>query len=514
MTGLRMSATQKVESNSRGDAPVRSLSLLDSVCIIVGTIIGSGIFGTTPLIASNTSGTGQLLWVWVLGGAVAMTGALCFAELMTRFPGAIGGDYVYLKRAFGLPAGFTFAWVAFWIIRPGNIGAMAMIFSQYFVEIVGGGSAGQVAFALLAVVGLSFTNLIGLRSGKVVQNTLTIAKVAGIGLIVLLAVIKTPPVPDDGPQQIAPAGAEAQTGDTAADDDPEVVVTEDSDAGKESRTEGEEGGNSNFWFAMVLIMFTYGGWNDIAFVAGEVKKPEKNLVRSIVFGTAAVMVIYLAINWAFLHMLGFEGVSGSGAVATDFTRTAFGADTAWGTRSSRLVAALICVSCLGAINGMILTSPRIYFSLGRDIKPLSFLARLNMRRDAPWQAIILQAVITIGLILLCLRYTNAFEVILAVTAPYFWGFLGATVMSLLIFRYSPNVKDDRSETTAPLFKVPLFPLPALFFASVCCAMAWSSINHVINMRYTNVAVIVFSTLIVGIVVAVVLSSKKYRAEDG
>ncbi|MEM7455057.1 MAG: amino acid permease [Planctomycetota bacterium] len=497
-----MSVPVKEAASSTSDAPVRSLSLLDSICIIVGTIIGSGIFGTTPLIAANTTGPSQLLWVWVLGGAVAMTGALCFAELMTRFPGAIGGDYVYLKRAFGLPAGFTFAWVAFWIIRPGNIGAMAMIFSQYFVEIVGGGSTGQVAFALLAVVGLSFTNLIGLRSGKVVQNVLTIAKVAGIGLIVLLAVVKTPPAEVQATQSGSDA-VQVQTDDAEVDSN--------SDGGSSNDEEKES--SPKFWFAMVLIMFTYGGWNDIAFVAGEVKRPERNLVRSIIFGTAAVMVIYLAINWAFLHMLGYDGVTGSTAVATDFTKTAFGPETTWGTRSSQLVAALICISCLGAINGMILTSPRIYFSLGRDIKPLAFLARLNMRRDAPWQAIILQAVITIGLILLCLRYTNAFGVILAVTAPYFWGFLGATVLSLLVFRYSRTRKDDSSTSTAPIFKVPLFPLPALFFAAVCGAMAWSSIQHVIEERYTTVAVIVLSTMVVGVFAAFILSSRKYRSVE-
>lgn len=173
------------QSKNEAIQPRRVLTLFDAVSIIVGTIIGAGIFQTAPEIASLS---GSFLWsvvLWVFGGLLTLIGALCFAELTTSHHEAVGGDYVYLKLAYGRPVGFMFAWAAFWIIRPANIGAMAMVFASYFDQLMPTGL--QLPYAVLAVLLLSGANLIGLKQGKWVQNVLTVAKIAGILGIVALA---------------------------------------------------------------------------------------------------------------------------------------------------------------------------------------------------------------------------------------------------------------------------------------------------------------------------------------
>ena len=453
--------------------PRRVLSLFDSVCIIVGTIIGSGIFATAPFIASNANSFGLLIGLWILGGLVALVGAFCFAELMTTNQSVVGGDYVYLKKAYGRPVAFMFAWAAFWIVRPGNIGAMAMIFAQYFNQIIPFSHWGLIVYALGAVILLSITNLVGLRFGKSVQNLLTSAKVIGILAIVVLGLLK--PAQD----------LDLPTGQTTI---------------------------NSLWVAMVLVMFTYGGWNDISFVTGEIRNPKKNLFRSLLLGTLTVTAVYVAVNIAYVVGLGYQNMAGSSAVATDLARHALGVDSTLGQRSGQLIAILVCISCLGAINGMILTSPRIYYAVGRDVKPLSFLSQWNQQRDVPWQAIVLQAIVTIGLILICLKYKNAFEVIVVVTAPYFWSFLGITVIALIVLRLRTSFQRSSDDPEAGIFRVPLYPLPPLFFGAVCFGLVYNTINYLFKQGYGIPFAVVSGLMAVGVLLSFLFSAKKYRAE--
>ena len=460
---------------STKNQPRRVLSLFDAVCIIVGTIIGSGIFATAPFIASNTNSFGLLIVIWIGGGLIAMVGAFCFAELMTTNQDAVGGDYVYLKKAYGRQVAFMFAWAAFWIIRPGNIGAMAMIFAQYFEAVAPLGSWDLIVYALGAVILLSISNLVGLRFGKGVQNLLTSAKVIGILAIVILAVLK--PAPD----------LDLPNGHTTI---------------------------SSLWVAMVLVMFTYGGWNDISFVTGEIRDPKKNLFRCLVLGTLTVTAIYVAVNIAYVVGLGYQNMAGSSAVATDLARQALGEDSALGQRSSQLIAFLVCISCLGAINGMILTSPRVYYAVGRDVRPLRFLSQWSHQRDVPWQAIVLQTVVTIGLILICLRFKNAFEVIVVVTAPYFWAFLGITVFALIVLRNRTGFQQSTDDPKAGIFRVPWYPLPPIFFAAICFGLLYNTINYLFKQEYGIPFAVVSGVMAVGVLLSFLFSAKKYQADSG
>lgn len=460
-------------SSSNGTHPRRVLSLFDSVCIIVGTIIGSGIFATAPFIASNTNSFWLLITIWIAGGLIALVGACCFAELMTTNQDVVGGDYIYLRNAYGRPIAFMFAWSAFWIVRPGNIGAMAMIFAEYFRHVVSV-SWELVVYTLGAVILLSITNLVGLRFGKGVQNLLTSAKVVGILAIVLLAVLK--PAKD----------LDLPNGQTTV---------------------------ASLWVAMVLVMFTYGGWNDIAFVTGEIRNPKKNLLRSLVLGTLIVTAIYVAVNIAYVVGLGYESMASSTAVATDLTRQALGEDSVLGQRSSQLISFLVCISSLGAINGMILTGPRVYYAVGRDVRPLKFLSRWSQQRDVPWEAVVLQTIVTIGLILICLSFDNAFEVIVVVTAPYFWAFLGLTVIALIVLRFRTGFQQSADDPAAGIFRVPWYPLPPIFFAIVCFGLLYNTIDFLFDQGYEIPFVAVSGVMAVGVVLSFVFSAIRFRVES-
>lgn len=471
--------------NSPSPSPKRSFSLIDAICIIVGTIIGAGIFKTSPMIANFAGSFEVLVAVWIVGGVVAFIGAACFAELTTSHPNEVGGDYVYLKRAYGRPFGFMFAWASFWIIRPGNIGAMAMVFAIYLSQIVPISATYLVVYALVAVIALSLTNLVGLRQGKLTQNILTFAKVSGIGAIVLLACL---------------------------------FPHEATDAAVNTATNSESGSSSSFWLAMLFVMFSYGGWNDISLVAGEVRDPHRNLFRSLFLGILTVMLVYLAFNVALIYGLGFEAMSHSDAVATDLVRQVFGPESLVGQRSGQLIAALVCVSCLGAINGMIFTSPRIYYAVGQDYRALKPLAAWNEERECPWQGIVFQTCVTVGLILLCIRYPSAFDVLVVSTAPYFWGFLGLTVAALVVLRMkektgdgeSPreNASDSRQVTSS--FRVPLYPLEPIFFTGVCAVLTYSAIRHLITEKQTLPAMIVGGIMVVGVILSLSLKTSDER----
>ena len=258
-------------------SPRRELTLFDSTCIIVGIIIGAGIYRSSPEIAGQTPNLTWLIGLWLLGGAFSLIGAVCYAELATAYPKE-GGDYVYLTRAFGRPVGFLFAWCQLWIVRPGSIGMMAFAFAEYANEIyprMKGPSATYVlaAYASASIVALTVVNLLGVKEGKWTQNILTIAKVLGLAAIVAVG----------------------------------FTYSNASSARIASPTPSSDFDLAKFGYAMLLVLFTYGGWNEMAFVSAEVKEPRKNILRALLLGTLSVTAIYVLVILAFAHALGLHG---------------------------------------------------------------------------------------------------------------------------------------------------------------------------------------------------------------
>ena len=376
-------------------APRRQLTLFDTTSIIVGIIIGSSVYVTAPTIARNVPDTLSFLSVWLLGGAFALVGSLCYAELATALP-ADGGDYVYLSRAYARPVGFLFAWCELWLVRPGAIGSMAFVFAQYAEHILPLGPFSPVIYAAGAVAALTGANLLGVATGKWTQNVLTLAKVAGLALVIVIGFTVTAPA---AASPLAPAPSTA-----------------------------------NWGFALILILYAYGGWNDMAFVGAEVRDPNKNILRALLLGTCAVTAIYLLINAAFVHALGLAGVRSAEVVAADVTRLGLGA---WG---DKVVSGLVAISTLGAINGMTFTGARIYYALGRQHRLFRPFGVWSAHHDAPVPSLLLQGAITLGLVIAFgwsegSLSKEGFERMAKFTFPAFWFFLLLVSLSVLVLRW-------------------------------------------------------------------------------
>lgn len=413
--------------------PRRQLSLLDGICLIVGIIVGSGIYETSPLIARSAGGPGGMLAVWGLGGLIALAGALCYAELTSAYP-MDGGDYVFLSRAYGRRMGLFFAWCEFWIIRPGNIGALAFVFSRYANNIfpLSSGIVSWVAYPLLAILILTMLNIAGVRSGKRTQNLLTGVKIVGL---LIIAVV----------------GMSMSSGAIVAAAEPVTRLP-----------------HETFSLAMILVMFCYGGWAEISFVAAEVRHPARNLLRTLVLGTLGVTVVYLLVNLAFLASLGWSGVAQSEAVATDLLSQHFG------STGERAVSLLICISCLGAINGTIFAGARVYYAAGREHPACALLGRWSRQFDSPAWALVFQAAISTALVVTIGAGKDGFERLVMFTAPVYWSFALLTTLSLFILRRrQPNMQRP--------FRVIGYPVTPLLFCSACAAMIWAGVRY----AYTN-----------------------------
>ena len=406
-------------------SPQKTLSVFDSVCIIVGIIIGAGIYETAPLVAGCMGSGLNTLLIWLLGGLIALAGAVNYAELATTYPGS-GGDYVYLTRAFGRPAGFLFGWTQIVIIRPGDIALMAFVFGRYASTLYPFRS-GAVVYAAGAIVILSFINILGVRKTKWTQDLLTIIKVAGL-LAVIAAGLLSP-----------------HQGLT------EPPITEASDKAVP--------------LALILVLFTFGGWNEMAYVAAEVRHPNRNISRALIFAAVSVTALYLLANSAFLNALGYANMAASQAVATE---TITGVCS---RHAGRFISILICVSALGAVNGMIFTGSRISYALGAEHRLFGLLGRWHDRLGTPIWALVLQAAIALGIIL----YAGSFLDTILYTAPVVWLFFLGTCLSVWVLRRK-DAKTVRS------FKIPLYPVPTLIFGAACVFMLYSSVVYAVREK--------------------------------
>ncbi|HVC92669.1 MAG TPA: amino acid permease [Pirellulales bacterium] len=435
--------------------PQRRLTLFDTTSIIVGIIIGSGIYKTAPLIAGCVPTPTALVAVWLAGGLFALVGSLCYAELATAFPQE-GGDYAFLTRAYGRPIGFLFAWCEMWVIRPGSIGGMAFVFADYARELVDLGPHSPVFYAGGAVGMLSLINIVGVSTGKWTQNVLTVAKVAGLLTVVAIGVSRVAPAPP-----VPTAAAQLP----AADEPPATSST------KPQPVQGVKPFEADWAFAMILILYAYGGWNDMAYVGAEVRDPEKNILRALLLGTSIVTLIYVLMNIAFLHALGLEGTRLAKVVAADVTKLAW----PWGAKA---VSALVAISALGAMNGMIFTGGRIYYAMGTEHRLFGLLGRWSRRLGTPAWSLGVQGAITLAVVLyfdLSAQGvgTDAFEKMVNFALPLFWAFLLLVGMSLIWLRF-------REPQMSRPFHVPFYPFTPLVFCAACGWMEWASVRHALN----------------------------------
>lgn len=407
------------ESPSKSaSAPAKALTLFDSTCLIVGIIVGVGIYQTAPDVARGAGSLWGALAVWLCGGLLSLCGALVYAELAVAYP-RDGGDYIYLSRAYGRWAGFLYAWSKLSVVRPGEIAALAFVFGIYAQSVYAPFRGCEPYYAAAAVAALTAINALGVSSGKWTQNLLTVLKVLGLIAVVGIA--------------FAGPGAPA-AGEPAA---PLPVSV-----------------------ALVLVLFTFGGWNEMANVAAEVQNPQRNIVRALVIGTAAVTVLYLFVNAAFLNSLGYAALTHSSAVAADTVAHRFP------EAGKRLISALICVSAVGSLNGVIFTGARITYAVGEEHRVFGWLGRWDPRTGTPLRAILVQGAIALALILTLGSFLNA----ILYTAATVYVFFLATMLSVIVLRRKePHV--------ARPYRIPGYPLTPLAFGAACVFLIYNAILY-------------------------------------
>jgi APA family basic amino acid/polyamine antiporter len=406
----------------------RALGPFDATMVVIGGIIGSGIFINPYIVAQRLDSTPLVLAAWAAGGAIALVGALAYAELGAIAPRA-GGQYVYLRDAYHPLAGFLYGWALLAVIETGAIAAVAITFATYALRLVGQPQAPAVPLALAALIVLSVINYVGVKPGSRVLNVLVVLKVAALGALIVFG-----------------AFAAGHAGWWAA-----------------SRPSQGAGATVRaFGFALVPILFAYGGWQNANYVAEEIENPRRNLPLSIIAGTVAVIAIYSLVNVVYLRAMGLHGLAETTTPAADAARRMFGA------AGDQFVTAAIAISTFGFLDLAILAPTRVYYAMAADGLFLPALARLHPRYGTPGTAIALQTAWSCVLAL-----SGTYGQLLNYVVFADWIFFGMTVATVLIFRRTLPL-DERPPDT---FRMPAHPvLPILFALTAACVVGsviWS-----------------------------------------
>jgi APA family basic amino acid/polyamine antiporter len=434
-------------TNRTGAVPQPTLSLREAIAIIVGIVIGAGIFKAPSLVAQFTGSAEWLFIAWTAGALVSLIGALCYAELAASYPHA-GGDYHFLHRAYGRRVAFLFAWARFAVITTGSIALLGFVFGDYMSAILPLGPFGEALYAAAAVLVLTWVNVRGLHSGAAAQSWLTMLEVAGLLLVVVVGLWLLSGAGEGLPG--SPSGLAAAAVEAAA--------------GAAASTSGQSGGSS-FGLAMVFVLLTFGGWNEAAYLSAELKDSRRNMLRALIGSISIIAALYLLVNWAYWYGLGIEGMASSSAVAADLLRVAFG------RTGEALISIMVAIAALTSINATMIVGARTNYAVGRDWPALEALGRWDPDRGVPLNALLAQSVFALALILVGSGTRGGFQTMVDFTAPVFWTFFLLSTLALIVLRRrEPEVERP--------FKVPLYPLLPLVFAATCLYMLWSSLAYV------------------------------------
>jgi APA family basic amino acid/polyamine antiporter len=418
---------------SKTAAPVEShglarrLGLFDATMLVMGGIIGSGIFVTPAEVARHVDTPLLIVGVWVLGGIVALAASFVYAELAARRP-EVGGQYAYLRDAYGPMPAFLYGWALLLVIQSGGMAAVAITFARYFGTLVQLPLADSaVAVAVLAL--LTLINCMGVRSGSNVQSGLMLLKIGAIAVLVIAGVWLAPASPPQ-PQSLSSGSVSTLAAIGAA---------------------------------MTPVMFSYGGWQTASFVAGEMRNPQRDLARGLLFGVVGVVLLYTLVAFVCVHALGPAGLAASKTPATDVMRLALG------ERGASFIAIGIAISALGFLSQGMLTAPRVYFAMAEDGLFFRRVAEVSSTTRVPIVAIVLQ-----GVAAAVIALSGTFGQILSYVVSVDFIFFGLTGFALFVFR-----RRDPGQRVA--FKAPLHPLSTGLFVAACAITVVATVwNNPVN----------------------------------
>lgn len=419
----------------------RRLGLFDATMIVMGGIIGSGIFINPYVVARQVHTPFLILMVWTLGGLLALAAAFIWAELASRRPD-VGGQYAYLREAFHPMVAFLYGWVLLLVIQTGGMAAVAVTFSRYFLE-MSPLPMSDSALAAVVLATLTVINCLGVRAGSTVQSIFMVLKIVAIVALVVCGFLFI-----HGPMP----GPSSQLLDRPASSDLLIAIGA----------------------AMVPVLFAYGGWQTATFVAAEIKEPEKNLPRGLIFGVVGVVALYLAANFVYLRVLGANGLASTTAPASEVMRLALG------NAGARAIAAGIAISTVGFLSQSMLTAPRVYFAMAQDGLFFKAVGRVHPKTHAPIIAIILQ-----GAMAIIIALWGRYEQILNYVVSMDFIFFGLTACCVFVFRR----RQDRS-SDGRITKVPGHPWTTAIFVAACWLVVLNTIYSYPNNTLIGIAILV------------------------
>lgn len=414
----------------------RQVGLFDATMVVMGGIVGSGIFMNAYVVARQVHTPVLILGAWAAGGLLAMLGAFIYAELADRMP-AVGGQYAYLREAYHPALGFLYGWVLLLVIQTGGMAAVTVTFARYFLELTGLAFS-EHALAVVALAILTLVNCLGVKLGSRVQSTLMVLKIGAIASLVVVGLWFIPaPHPVAYPVTDQPLSFGLLT---------------------------------SFGAAMVPVLFAYGGWQTANFIAEEIKEPRRNLPRALLIGVAGVIVLYVTVNLVYVRAFGASELSNTTAPASAAMRLALG------ERGAALIACGIAISTLGFLSQSVLTAPRVYFAMAEDGNFFRSVAAVSPRTHVPVVAIVLQSVWT-AVVALSGRYEQILNYVVSMDFLFF----GLTATCLFVYRRRERRRPAENSTQHTGYRVPGHP----FTTGIFVLIAWLVVANTIYKYPAN-----------------------------
>ena len=438
-----MDSAGSTPSSGARARPKPVLGRREAFAVTIGIVVGAGIFRTPSLVAGAAPGEAAMLLAWVIGGLLSLAGALCYAELATTYPQA-GGDYAYLRRAYGVRPAFLYAWARLTVIQTGSIVLLAYVVGDYMRQLFDLGPWSSPIYAAATVAVLTLCNWWGVRQGTRLQNVLTAVEVLGLCLVIAAGLLFAP----EAGALPRPAGA----------------------------------GDGSIGLVLVFVLLTYGGWNEAVYLTAEVRDARRWMPRILGVSLIAIAALYVLANLAYLRVLGQGGMAASDAVAADMMRAVFG------PAGASLMSAIVVVAALTSANATLITGARGVYAVGRDFRALSAIGRWDDRHGSPRAAVLAQGGLSLALVGLAATALDGFRMAVEYTAPVFWLFFLLVGVALFVLR-------RRDPGAVRPFRVPLYPALPLLFCATSGYLLYASLAYTGLGALVGVAVLAAGALL-------------------